>query len=776
MDYWSPASMEDTDCDPLPLNIPPDISGNGAAGPDLSAAKNTTSPIIIDLDRDGIETLSPGAGVFFDHDNNHFSENTGWVGKDDGLLVLDRDGNGLIDDGGELFGNNTILANGKAAASGYQALVELDDNHDGQLNSSDAVWQQLRVWKDSNSNGRVDAGELLTLEQAGVASVGTGYQNSTFVDGQGNAHKQTGNITYTDGTTGTSADVWFSTNNSYTHYDKDVKISSEIRALPYIRGFGNMADLHIAMSLNPRLQAMVEQYIACPQGKEADDLLQRIIFEWAGVTDIPSDSRGSYIDARFLTVLESASGETYRNVTNGTVDPLQNAAELLKDEYHRFTEFIEASLLSQTLYREDFALIQLKIKPDSGGITYDFAAFETHLNELKEVNIGRYLQVRKLFYAQLEYMPSLTEERNRLGIAGSVLLGTDANDSITGMGKDDYLWGGAGNDVLYGQAGNDTLYGGEGNDTLEGGAGDDILVGGTGNDILTGGTGNDTYLFNTGDGQDTLRGHYHSTPETNTLRFGKGITADQVTVKRSGNNNLLLSLAGSTDRILVEDFFYMDRPDGYYTPLQVVEFADGTRWTVADLVAKALQATDGADTLTGTSGNDVLYGLAGNDVLNGQAGNDTLYGGEGNDTLDGGAGDDILVGGTGNDILTGGTGNDTYLFNAGDGQDTLRGHYHSTPETNTLRFGKGITADQVTVKRSGNNNLLLTLAGSTDRILVEDFFSGDNWNPLQQVQFADGTLWLADDLLSYIDDGIPLPAAYSEADSTVPVSLLRQQI
>ncbi|EAB8796467.1 calcium-binding protein, partial [Salmonella enterica subsp. enterica] len=467
-DYWSPGSMNDIDCDPLPLNMPPDISGNGAAGPDLSAAKNTSSPIIIDLDRDGIETLSPGEGVFFDHDNNDFSENTGWVGKDDGLLVLDRDGNGMIDNGGELFGNNTVLTNGKPATNGYQALMELDDNHDGQLDSNDAVWQQLRVWKDSNSNGRVDAEELLTLEQAGVASVSTGYQNSAFVDSHGNAHKQTGNITYTDGTTGISADVWFSTNNSYTHYDKDVNVSSEIRALPYIRGFGNMSDLHIAMSLNTRLRTIVEQYIACPQGKEADGLLQRIIFEWAGVTDIPSDSRGRYIDARFLAVLESASGETYRNVTNGSVDPLQNAAELLKDEYHRFKEFIEASLLSQTLYRDDFALIQLKIKSDSGGLVYDFSAFEAHLIELREVNIGRYLQVRKLFYAQLEYMPSLAEERKILGIAGNVLMGTDADDSFTGMGDDDYLWGGKGNDVLSGRAGNDTLYGGEGNDTLDG--------------------------------------------------------------------------------------------------------------------------------------------------------------------------------------------------------------------------------------------------------------------------------------------------------------------
>ncbi|ENG1089858.1 hypothetical protein ABS426_001125, partial [Salmonella enterica subsp. enterica serovar Newport] len=191
--------------------------------------------------------------------------------------------------------------------------------------------------------------------------------------------------------------------------------------------------------------------------------------------------------------------------------------------------------------------------------------------------------------------------------------------------------------------------------------------------------------------------------------------------------------------------------------LQVVEFADGTRWTVEDLVAKVLQATDGSDTLTGTSGDNVLYGLAGNDVLNGQAG------------------DDILVGGAGNDSLSGGAGNDTYLFNRGDGQDILEPAYHSTPETNTLQFGAGIVADQVAVKRSGGD-LLLSLAGGTDQILARWFFSGDNWNPLQQVKFEDGTLWLADDLLSYLDDGIPLPSAGTGSDSAVSVSLMRQQI
>ena len=797
-----------------------DPAGN-ASGPDTSPAKNTTSPVILDLDGDGIETLSVKTGIFFDHDNNLFAENTGWVSADDGLLVLDRNGNGVIDNGSELFGNNTELENGLLAKNGYEALRELDKNNDGQLDSGDAIWEQLQVWQDANSNGRVDEGELRSLEQAGVASIATGYKNTDFIDSQGNAHKQTGSVTWADGSVGESADVWFNTNTGYTRYDGVVNTSAEVRALPYIRGFGNMTDLHVAMSQNTALRGMVEKYISTSQEEGAEALLQDIIFEWAGVTNIVAGSRGNNIDARYLAVLESATGEPYKNVTNGTVNPLQNAAGVLKNEYVRFAKYIEASLLSQTLYREEFASISLEIKSDTNGITYNFAAFEARLDTLKETNIERYLQVRKVFYAQLEYMPSLTEERKRFGIAGAVLFGNDENNALNGKATDDYLLGGAGNDTLNGGAGNDTyifsrgdgqdtlsgdsglllrlvnstdyilvknfffsdtpngyynslqqvqfadgtvwtvaglvgralqttesadsirgtsgadvLRGLGGNDVLYGMAGNDILAGGTGNDVLNGGAGNDIYVFSRGDGQDTLSGSYGSNAEVNILKFGAGITVDDVTVRRSASSDLLLRLVNSTDSILVKEFFYFDTPNGYYNPLQQVQFADGTVWTVTDLVGIALQTTESADSIRGTSGADVLRGLGGNDVLYGMAGND------------------ILAGGTGNDVLNGGAGNDTYLFSRGDGQDILRGSWHNIVEMNTLVFDADITVDDVTVRRSGSSGLLLRLVNSTDSILVEDFFSSDKpdgyYNPLQQVQFADGTVWTVADLVTRI--------------------------
>jgi Ca2+-binding RTX toxin-like protein len=141
----------------------------------------------------------------------------------------------------------------------------------------------------------------------------------------------------------------------------------------------------------------------------------------------------------------------------------------------------------------------------------------------------------------------------------------------------------------------------------------------------------------------------------------------------------------------------------------------------------AIYSTNDNDTLTGTTGADTLDGLLGDDLLIGLAG------------------DDSLRGGGGNDELQGGSGNDTYLFAAGDGQDTITGDYlggDTTALRNTLAFQAGITAAQISVSRD-DLDLVLARSGSTDRIVVRNFFATD-WqrsSDVQQVTFADGTVW-----------------------------------
>lgn len=214
-------------------------------------ASRFASPIVLDLDGDGvIGTVGLGAGVFFDHAADGFAERTGWVAPGDGLLVWDRNANGAIDSGRELFGSETFRINGLKAVNGFEALRELDTNSDGVIDASDPVYAQLRVWVDDDTNGRSGGGELLTLEEAGVRSINLHYTDSSFIDAQGNAHKQVGSYTTTDGQTRAATDVWFTSDVTNSVPTEWVDVPEDIAQLPDAQGYGKVRDLHQAMAIN----------------------------------------------------------------------------------------------------------------------------------------------------------------------------------------------------------------------------------------------------------------------------------------------------------------------------------------------------------------------------------------------------------------------------------------------------------------------------------------------------------------------------------------------
>ncbi|MFA6921162.1 MAG: M23 family metallopeptidase, partial [Gallionella sp.] len=178
--------------------VPPDDNFLSGIQKLFHRAEITRSPLVLDLNGDGVSTVAMNAGVHFDQNNNRFSELTGWVNNDDGLLVRDLNSNGQIDGGSELFGNNTTLANGQKAANGFASLAEVDANRDGTVDGTEATAAGIKIWKDTNLNGIADTDELLTLNQAGVGSLATGYAAASTVDAQGNRHSQTGHYTAAD--------------------------------------------------------------------------------------------------------------------------------------------------------------------------------------------------------------------------------------------------------------------------------------------------------------------------------------------------------------------------------------------------------------------------------------------------------------------------------------------------------------------------------------------------------------------------------------------------
>lgn len=121
-------------------------------------------PLILNLDGKGIQTIAPSSiGARFDHNADGIATATGWAATGNGILALDINQNGKIDNGKEIFGNHTHLKNGETAAHGYAALAELDSNSDDIISELDNAFNSLKVWPDINQDGISQSNELFTL-------------------------------------------------------------------------------------------------------------------------------------------------------------------------------------------------------------------------------------------------------------------------------------------------------------------------------------------------------------------------------------------------------------------------------------------------------------------------------------------------------------------------------------------------------------------------------------------------------------------------------------
>jgi len=140
--------------------------------------------------------------------NNGVLGTTGWIAPGSGLLVRDINHDGVINNGAELFGNGTLLADGSHATDGFDALAQFDSNHDGKIDAQDAVFQELKVWRDANGDGISQANELLSLQDLGIASFKLSAAQGNAVE-NGNVHGLVSSYTTTDGVVHELADVWF---------------------------------------------------------------------------------------------------------------------------------------------------------------------------------------------------------------------------------------------------------------------------------------------------------------------------------------------------------------------------------------------------------------------------------------------------------------------------------------------------------------------------------------------------------------------------------------
>lgn len=302
-----------------------------------------------------------------------------------------------------------------------------------------------------------------------------------------------------------------------------------------------------------------------------------------------------------------------------------------------------------------------------------------------------------------------TGERVRITSYFDNVHAADAVASVNDLTRDQVLakfgTGTAGNDQLFAPDSATSLAGGAGNDVLHGGAGDDTLNGGTGNDTIWSGGGADTVVFNKGDGNDVLE-----LDAQDTIKLGAGWRVADMTIGQMGASvvgRVSLSFVGG-DSLALDNLAQIQGLK--------LAFSDGTTVTGADILKVATNPP--GSQIQGTSGQDKLMGGAGNDTLIGLGGKDTL------------------IGGAGDDLLQGGKGADTYVFNRGEGHDTIVENDATWFTTDVLQLGN-VKSNQLWFSRQGNN-LDVSIIGTHDHVTVQDWFKGSAYHVERITALGDG--------------------------------------
>ena len=772
------------------------LSINGIQGFDFNpgAVLGNTDPLIFDIDRDGlIEMTSVENGVHYDFWGDGFAEKTGWVSADDGILVLDKNGNDLIEGFTEMVASPfplTYLLSGPeslADENGFTQLLTLDDNADGIIDSQDAAYSTLRIWQDTNQNGVSDAGELKTLAELNIASIdAVGAQEApySYVSGgytrriENNVVTHESTYTLTDGTSYEVVDVWFDADLSNSQYDVDYTLDVRTLFLPTLRGYGNLPDLHIAMSLDEPLLTEMETFATArtfeelfsqASGVESD--VRSLMMNWAGVTDtgfVPTDEQigddgvyGYMPEYHFLAELTGINSPYTGTWFDGSgLLPLPELGVAgVFDSFNAALNAMSSRLVFQSGGSALFAN-NPAYNPATDEFEGDLSLSQTAIGDLgthltgHSDLLGAWHAVGTFIENTLGTSNLSTDETNWLDaavaasssnslgwadVAATLVVQDFAIDNavdteVHGTAFDDTI-----NDAYHNFHQNMTLYGHEGNDIIEGRNGNDTLIGGLGNDILIGGNGDDQYVYDYG--HDVIVDYGVSD-----IHFAAGINVSDVSfiTTRFGDNlteGYILDVAG-------RGTISIQRNQNVTDQIDQIHFDSGTVINFDDLDVTVLNTTDDdnggvSSWASGFSGNYTYYGFDGDDIMStipassvgkvvtvdGGAGNDIMIAGGGSSSPD--ANNTNYIMSEGNDVINDGIGFNRIIVPDG----------YDINDLNVYRVREEDTSVSSSFGGDSFIHLMVEIEGLGSTLIIRHFI--DEGQPyagqFDELEFADGT-------------------------------------
>ena len=500
-------------------------------------------PLALDLNGNGIETLAADghAGAMFDHERLGIRTATGWVHSNDGLLVHDRDGDGKISDGSEIFGDNTPLKNGQTAAHGFAALAELDDNGDGKVDAADKTFSKLGVWRDLNHNGISEAGEIFALKDLRIQSLNLGYTQADKDLDNGNTLAEVGSYTDEDGNEHIMGDLRLAADRFNSRYRDSIPLTDEQQQEVNLRGSGRLRDLREAAAQSPELAEVLQQYKNAATKEEQLALRDKVLLAWAdtdpqrttfeqtsfatmertvdrtGIPLMPDqiERMQAVIEMGFwnaigqpdptgqkqaelnrkIAILDAFTGTRTPRLYYTSESEARHIYKTITEGYKQLADSFYDGLLFQTRLRPYLDAMRLRVD-EKGGYSLDYSGVSALFNEIHKKSPGKaFTDLGELLAKSEEYANKnqtdnkalnplseqfvryLREAEQRGTLEQYVAVLEEKNLSATG----NHL-GTAEDDRQYGNNRANYLRGGAGNDTMKAYKGKDVLIGGTGND------------------------------------------------------------------------------------------------------------------------------------------------------------------------------------------------------------------------------------------------------------------------------------------------------